>query len=70
MLDQLKSELDKDIARRVYAGKQGAYKTLIDLMHKFKNDTSVMKAALKTMTSLMTGNPDLLDQSGVDLQME
>lgn len=63
-------ELDKDIARRVYAGKQGCYRVLLDIIKDCEYDTLILKTALKTITSLMTGNPDLLDDKGVSIQME
>lgn len=70
VLDKLIIELDKDIARRVYAGKQGCYRVLLDIIKDCEYDTLILKTALKTITSLMTGNPDLLDDKGVSIQME
>ncbi|CAL7946401.1 unnamed protein product [Xylocopa violacea] len=69
-LDKLRNELDKDIAYRVYAGKKGAYDSLIQLMQSCPNNGTLIKAALKAITSLMTGNPDLLNQEGVALQIQ
>ncbi|KAJ8675648.1 hypothetical protein QAD02_011434 [Eretmocerus hayati] len=68
LLNKLKAELDKDIARRVFAGKNGAYTTLLDVITSCKDEPLLLRTALKTMTSLMTGNPDLLDDAGVSLQ--
>ncbi|XP_033341425.1 armadillo repeat-containing protein 6 homolog [Megalopta genalis] len=68
-LEKLRKELDKDIARRVCAGKKGAYKTLIKLMKCCHHNNVIMRSALKTITSLMTGNPDLLDAEGIALQI-
>ncbi|XP_076667885.1 armadillo repeat-containing protein 6 homolog [Andrena cerasifolii] len=68
-LDKLRHELDKDIARRVYAGKKGGYNTLIKLMKSCPNNSTVIRSALKTITSLMTGNPDLLNDEGIALQI-
>lgn len=70
VLDKLRSQLDKDIARRVYAGKMGTYNILINLMKACSNNATVIKAALKTITSLMTGNPDLLNDEGIALQIQ
>ncbi|XP_017888263.1 armadillo repeat-containing protein 6 homolog [Ceratina calcarata] len=70
VLDKLTKQLDKDISRRVYAGKKGAYKTLIKLMKACINNTTIIKAALRTISSLMNGNPDLLDDEGIALQIE
>lgn len=69
-LDKLRNELDKDIARRVYAGKKGGYNTLITLMKSCRNNSSVIRSALKTITSLMNGNPDLLNDEGIALQIQ
>lgn len=68
-LDKLRDELDKDIARRVYASKQGAYNVLIKLMKDCMKSPSRIRAALKTITSLMTGNPDLLNDEGIMIQI-
>lgn len=70
VLDKLRNELDKDISRRVYAGKNGGYDTLIKLMKTCPNNISITRAALKTITSLMMGNPDLLNEEGIALQMQ
>lgn len=69
-LKKLRDELDKDIARRVYAGKKGGYNTLINLMKSCPNNSTVIRSALKTITSLMTGNPDLLNDEGIALQIQ
>ncbi|XP_054005823.1 armadillo repeat-containing protein 6 homolog [Hylaeus anthracinus] len=68
-LDKLRNELDKDIAYRVYAGKKGGYDTLIKLMKSCPNNSLVIRSALKAITSLMNGNPDLLNDEGVALQI-
>ncbi|CAD6201268.1 GSCOCG00000069001-RA-CDS [Cotesia congregata] len=70
VLESLKTELDKDIARRVFASKENAYPIILALIKDTKDDVSILKPALKAMTSLMTGNPDLLDSAGIDLQIE
>lgn len=68
-LDKLRDELDKDIARRVYAGKQGAYNVLVRLMKDCLKNNSIMRSALKTIASLMNGHPDLLDEKGIAIQI-
>ncbi|XP_014209570.1 armadillo repeat-containing protein 6 homolog [Copidosoma floridanum] len=68
LLNKLRSELEKDIARRVFAGKNGAYSILLDVMTSCKDDPILLRLALKTITALMTGNPDLLDETGIQLQ--
>ncbi|XP_014229097.1 armadillo repeat-containing protein 6 homolog [Trichogramma pretiosum] len=67
-LNELKDILDADIAQRVYAGKNGAYTVLLDVINSCKDEPELLIIALKTMTSLVNGNPDLLDQSGIKLQ--
>lgn len=69
-LQELRVELDKDIGHRVFAGKQKCYKILIDLLKDCRKNHAIVKSTLKTITSLMTGNPDLLDDDGVALQIE
>lgn len=69
-LDKLRNELDKDIAHRLYAEKKGAYNSLIKLMKACPSNGTVIKATLKAITSLMTGNPDLLNDEGIALQIQ
>ncbi|CAK9831060.1 Armadillo repeat-containing protein 6 homolog [Anthophora retusa] len=69
VLDKLRIELDKDIARRLYAGNKGAYKSLIKLTKACSHNGIIVKPGLKAITSLMTGNPDLLNDEGVALQI-
>ncbi|XP_035454963.2 armadillo repeat-containing protein 6 homolog isoform X1 [Spodoptera frugiperda] len=75
-LSVLKAECEKDIARRVRAGKEGAYKVLLDLLYsKYSKifeemsdrDAKFIITVLETMTALMEMQPDLLDSKGVDL---
>lgn len=75
-LDILKTECNKDIARRVMAGKAGAYTLLIKLIaakeNKFcqelnQKDTKLIIGSMDTLTALMDMQPDLLDQKGVNL---
>lgn len=75
-LDVLKSECQKDIAHRVRAGKEGAYKVLLDLLYSQhsklfeelgERDTKFMINVLDAMSALMEMQPDLLDAKGVDL---
>lgn len=70
VLDKIRTELNKDLARKVYAGEHGAYTILIDLLSQCKHDHSILRAGLKTVNALMSGNPDLLDKRGIDLQIE
>lgn len=64
-LDSLKTECDKDLARRVRAGKEGAYQVLLDLMNRPNATTELLVKTLQTLTSLMDTQPDLLDDIGV-----
>ncbi|KAF9415736.1 hypothetical protein HW555_006706 [Spodoptera exigua] len=75
-LSVLKAECEKDIARRVRAGKEGAYKVLLNLLYsKYSKlcqelsdrDTKFIISVLETMTALMDMQPDLLDSKGIDL---
>ncbi|KAM3956362.1 armadillo repeat-containing protein 6 homolog [Aphomia sociella] len=75
-LDNLKIECDKDIARRVRAGKDGAYTILIDLLESKLNmylqdksevNSRLLMNILNTLTSLMDTQPDLLEARGIDL---
>lgn len=67
-LQELRTELDKDIGPRVFAGKNKCYNILIALLKDCEKNHAIIKSALKTLTSLMTGNPDLLDDDGIALQ--
>ncbi|XP_046751880.1 armadillo repeat-containing protein 6 homolog [Diprion similis] len=69
-LQKLQTEFNKDMARRMLAAKHGAYCTLIDLIEESKDNDTILIPALKTITSLMTGYPDLLDDKGIALQIE
>ncbi|KAI5632262.1 hypothetical protein NE865_15017 [Phthorimaea operculella] len=75
-LEVLKAECKKDIAHRIRAGKDGAYKVLVDLLevrhkiyseHKSEGDRKFLLDVLCCMAELMDTQPDLLDGRGVDL---
>ncbi|KAL0124449.1 hypothetical protein PUN28_006351 [Cardiocondyla obscurior] len=70
MLQELRTELDKDIGHRVFAGKHKCYNVLIDLLKYCGKNHVVLKSTLETITSLMSGYPDLLDDEGIVLQIE
>lgn len=55
LLIQLQSECSKDLARRVLAGKQGAYPVILDILDKFSNDDPTVIACLHTLIALMDG---------------
>jgi hypothetical protein len=67
ILNNLKSEFDIDIARKVLAGKNNAYSLLVDSFEKFEDNDEINHLTLNCLTSLMTGQPDLLDEQGVKI---
>lgn len=69
-LQELRTELDKDIRYRVFAGKRKCYNVLLDLLKDCKKNHVIFKSTLETITSLMSGYPDLLDDDGIALQTE
>lgn len=69
-LQELRTELDKDIGHRVFAGKRKCYNILIDLLKDCEKNHEIFKSTLQTITSLMSGYPDLLDDEGIALQIE
>lgn len=69
-LQELRLELDKDIGHRVFAGKRKCYNILIELLRDCKKNHAILKSTLETITSLMSGYPDLLDDEGIALQIE
>lgn len=69
-LQELRTELDKDIGHKVFAGKRKCYNILIDLLKNCKKNHAILKSTLETITSLMSGYPDLLDDEGIALQIE
>lgn len=75
-VELLKLECQKGIAHRVRAGKEGAYKILLDLLYSkysklclelSERDTKFIISVLNTLTALMEMQPDLLENKGVDL---
>ncbi|CAH0392058.1 unnamed protein product [Bemisia tabaci] len=67
-VENLKNECRKDIARKILAGKKGAYNLLLNVLTKFKED-KIQVASLAALVALMTGYPDLLDAEGLDLMI-
>lgn len=64
-LNIIKTECDKGMQYKVLAGKQGAYGILLDALTKLDTDSEVTKTCFKTLISLMSKQPDLLDERGV-----
>ncbi|KAF4525036.1 hypothetical protein B566_EDAN001949 [Ephemera danica] len=69
ILTNLKGECDIDIARKVLAGKNRAYPLLVDTLEKFEDNHDIVHLTLTALTSLMTGQPDLLDEQGIRVIM-
>lgn len=69
-LQELRTELDKDINYRVFASKRNCYNILVDILKDCRKNPAIFRSALETITSLMTGHPDLLDDDGIALQTE
>ncbi|XP_046403428.1 armadillo repeat-containing protein 6 homolog [Ischnura elegans] len=67
-LNALNAECSKDIAHRVLAGKLNLYGHLVEITKKLNGDEPTA-AVLSTLTALMTGQPDLLDENGISLIM-
>ncbi|CAH2057814.1 unnamed protein product, partial [Iphiclides podalirius] len=74
-LDILMKECNKDIAHRVRAGKDGAYKILLDFLEAKQKkyiqdenakDGDIIVKVLNTFVSLMDSQPDLLEKRGID----
>ncbi|KAK6643691.1 hypothetical protein RUM43_005201 [Polyplax serrata] len=63
----IKVELDKELATRIHAGKEGLYPLLIRCLRKMKDKH--LSQVLQTLTSLTNGYPDLLDKSGLDFMI-
>lgn len=62
----IKRECDKSIPHRLFAGKEGAYSILLQLITD--NDghaIAVVKDSLRAILALMTKQPDLLDDTGI-----
>lgn len=74
----LQAECNKDIAHRIHAGKDGVYKTLIDLLEarlteylkdNKEVDKNIVVETLNCLAALMDTQPDLLDDHGIGLIM-
>lgn len=64
-LINLKVICDKGIQYRVQAGRDGAYNILLDIY--LKSEANAKIETLKAMLSLMTKQPDLLDDRGAQI---
>lgn len=64
-MDVIRIECDKGLANKVAVGKAGAYNVLLDVLDTKRTFIVVERICLKTLTSLMTKQPDLLDSRGI-----
>lgn len=69
-LNLIKQECDKGIQFQIFAGVAGAYDAILNTLGKFQSDNNVVKTCLKTMVALMTKQPDLLDDKGIEKIIE
>lgn len=64
-LASLKTECEKGVEQKVVAGKANLYQILLDTYETF-NDRDVRVNVLRVLIALMTKQPDLLDDRGVE----
>ncbi|CAG5114583.1 unnamed protein product [Candidula unifasciata] len=66
-LKSIQTECDSDFARRCLAGSSNAYPILYKALLHYRDDPEHLKAVLKTFCSLVNGQPDLIDDKGIEL---
>ncbi|KAL3288302.1 hypothetical protein HHI36_002750 [Cryptolaemus montrouzieri] len=66
----LKEQCDKGIEYKVLAGKTGAYHQILTVLLNNKGNKDLALTGFKTMLALMTKQPDLLDDRGVEVIVE
>jgi len=66
-LQDIKKECDIDLSRRCLAGTNGAYTVFYKTLSAYMNEKDVFQQALLSFCSLVNGQPDLIDISGVEL---
>lgn len=64
-LASLKSECEKGVQQKVEAGKANLYQILLNTYETYK-DRDVRVNVLRVLIALMTKQPDLLDERGVE----
>ncbi|CAG9862583.1 unnamed protein product [Phyllotreta striolata] len=64
-MDVIRIECDKGLTNKVAVAKAGAYDVLLDVLDTKRSYIVVERICLKTLTSLMTKQPDLLDSRGI-----
>ncbi|XP_034245394.1 armadillo repeat-containing protein 6 homolog [Thrips palmi] len=65
-LQTIRKWCDKGIQYRILAGKFKAYNALINVLSQSLDRGKILTSILKTLTSLLTGYPDLFDDDGAD----
>ncbi|KAJ8925485.1 hypothetical protein NQ315_009323 [Exocentrus adspersus] len=65
-LNALKEQCEKGIQYKVFAGQHGAYTLLLDIFTNH-NDLDLKRYCVKTLVSLMSKQPDLLDHRGIEI---
>lgn len=66
-LNNIKSICDKSLAQRVAVGNTHAYQIILNTMSITEKNYDATVTCLKTMISLMTGQPDLLNKAGIQM---
>ena len=62
----IQTECDIDLARRCLAGRNSAYSTLLTSCKKFQSNEDILQSLLSAFCSLCNGQPDLLDEVGIE----
>lgn len=66
-LDTLKNDCDIDLSHRCFAGKNNAYPVLLKYLKAYRNENrDLFVKSLQTLCSLCNGQPDLLNEDGVE----
>ncbi|CAH2005888.1 unnamed protein product [Acanthoscelides obtectus] len=66
-LDLIKAECEKGLPYKVEAGRHGAYDILLDTMKAHSRDNNVLTSCLRALIALMSKQPDLFDEKGIDV---
>ncbi|XP_014247239.1 armadillo repeat-containing protein 6 homolog [Cimex lectularius] len=64
-LTQSRKLCSSNLAYKMLAGKNGLYNTLLRLLNRSKGNETLVVSCLETLTDVMDGYPDLLDDDGV-----
>ncbi|XP_023017098.2 armadillo repeat-containing protein 6 homolog [Leptinotarsa decemlineata] len=66
-LEAIKIECEKGIPQKVAAGKSGAYDAILDTLQSNKEDVNIVKGCLRALVALMSKQPDLLNERGIEV---